>query len=1157
MGTMIRVGDAGSMQRSTDLGETWAAVSSGFSSSVSIKAIATNGVSMWMAGGYASASRKSDTDGASWSATTTGFGSTGEITAAAVKSVSSTHIWVIGGKNSSDAPLVRRSTSFGVSWSTVTVTGATGEIRDIQTDNESVWALLSDAGVHRSTDAGVTWTLLGNPLAAGLLHKMVTDGAGLWIAVGVESAGGLRCAKSTDNGATWTEFSLSSTSEAAPVLATNGHGTWCIASGNKIFRSTDNTATWVERTVAGLSAGDAHAGMVCWGGTWVLSLRASSYNVLRSTDNGKTWAPVSDTPAISDVRAMGHVIPAKAKSAEAPDLNPDAPPDPPADPKTWLVVGSSGAIHRSVDNGATWTVPSIGTFAGAITSVASDDLGRWILSGSFAQMRRSIDNGVTWAAIDQDFGGSGVRGLAASGAGVWVAACGDGKLARSADHGQTWNLISHGISEIATASVNAVATDRAGVWVAVTSNLRVLRSTDNGLTWAVQSPLITTGLGWRAVATDRAGVWVITGDVPHKELRSTDNGATWVELNTGYSDASSMMGSSVSTDRAGVWHIGWSLGIIERSTNNMASSDFFTDLGLSVSHELTAIDTDADGTWIVGSNLGTTHRSTNNGTSWAEITIPSGPSDIRAIAAGELVEIEPIDPDPDPDPDPGPDPIPPVWIAAGEAGKVARSENNGVSWALVDAGFVTAAVFAVRAVDDVVIAAGENGQMRRSDDAGLTWDVIDASFGADAIRGLATNKAGAWVAVGDAGKIRRSIDDGLTWTVGTGLDDSFALTGVGTSGSGTWVAVGELGDIVRSTDNGATWVAIATGGEDLRAVAADGAVWIAVGDTARISRSTNNGVTWSEVSGATQFMRAVFVRDGTWIAAGWFGELLRSTDAGATWALIDAGFGSEVGLSFIGAVAGNGDVWLAASDESYSMRLSSSDGVAWESSPSEFGGDAVHAIAPMELWAGAVDQTAEFDVTIPLFASSGALIDWPALVTAETVDRYSAQLIDPAGVGEPLNLRISSWQGTVQAGRASYLQCVVPAADGLLELLIARAGWILSVSRFAKIGGVDFVSEMARAPIDQIQYSKGQTRATVTLSGYSTIPSFPDFGSRALTGIRLISSGSSMRVRTSIDWVLLPGMTAIAGGTSIVARYINYYVSTNEAYMDVGDRPGG
>lgn len=1149
MGAMYRVGASGGLLYSGDNGATWAAWDTTVGFGVSpVNAIAYNQLGYTIAVANNNKARRHE--GGEWTALSPGMDTARHITA--IGAGYST--FNIAGSSSSMPVLVRRSTNSGTSWSTVTISSPVRPVTDIQQVAGDTWCLLANTGIHRSTDDGLTWGAAVSPLSSGVLVRMAVRSS-VVVAVGVAAGAGLKCAKSTDAGATWAEFSLDSTSEGQPAVATNGWGAWCIASGNKIFRSTDNGVTWVERTLSGVDAGTSWAGMECWGGDWFVS-PASTANVWRSTDNGKTWGEVADSGSSFAVIATGHVK-AEILRASEPTLNPDEDPDPPSYTKAWLVVGSSGAIHRSVDNGATWTVPSIGTFAGAITSVASDDLGRWILSGSFAQMRRSIDNGVTWAAIDQDFGGSGVRGLAASGAGVWVAACGDGKLARSADHGQTWNLISHGISEIATASVNAIATDRAGVWVAVTSNLRVLRSTDNGLTWSAQAPLITTGVGWRAVATDRAGVWVITGDVPHKELRSTDNGATWVELNTGYSDASSMMGSSVSTDRAGVWHIGWSLGIIERSTNNMASSDFFTDLGLSVSHELTAIDTDADGTWIVGSNLGTTHRSTNNGTSWAEITIPSGPSDIRAIAAGELVEGEPIDPDPDPGPDPGPDPIPTVWIATGEAGKVARSENNGVSWALVDAGFVAAAVFAVRAVDDVVIAAGEDGQMRRSDDAGLTWGMIDPGFGTDAIRGLATNNAGAWVAVGDAGKIRRSIDDGLTWAVGTGLDDSFALTGIGTNGSGTWVAVGELGDIVRSTDNGATWVAITTGGEHFRAVAAGGAVWVAVGDTARISRSTNNGVSWSEVAGATQFMRAVFVRDGTWIAAGWFGELLRSTDAGATWALIDAGFGSGVGSSFIGAVAGNGDVWLAASDESYSMRLSSSDGVAWESSPSEFGGDAVHAIAPMELLAGAVDQTAEFDVTIPLFASSGALIDWSALITAETVDRYSAQLIDPAGVGEPLNLRISSWQGTIQAGRASYLQCVVPAADGLLESLVERSDWVLSVSRLAKIGGIDFAQEMARVPLGQIQYSKGPSRATVTLSGYATELSFPDFGSRTLTGIRMISSGSSMRVRTGIDWALMPGMTAIADGVPMVARFINYYVSTSESYMDVGDRPGG
>lgn len=60
---------------------------------------------------------------------------------------------------------------------------------------------------------------------------------------------------------------------------------------------------------------------------------------------------------------------------------------------------------------------------------------------------------------------------------------------------------------------------------------------------------------------------------------------------------------------------------------------------------------------------------------------------------------------------------------------------------------------------------------------------------------------------------------------------------------------------------------------------------------------------------------------------------------------------------------------------------------------------------------------------------------------------------------------------------------------------------------------------------------------------------------RALTGVRSLSQyGSLTRVRADIDWLLRPGMTALAGGRTLNVAYINYYVSGNQAYMDVGER---
>ena len=58
---------------------------------------------------------------------------------------------------------------------------------------------------------------------------------------------------------------------------------------------------------------------------------------------------------------------------------------------------------------------------------------------------------------------------------------------------------------------------------------------------------------------------------------------------------------------------------------------------------------------------------------------------------------------------------------------------------------------------------------------------------------------------------------------------------------------------------------------------------------------------------------------------------------------------------------------------------------------------------------------------------------------------------------------------------------------------------------------------------------------------------------RALTGLRTVSSGSSLRVRCAVDWLLRPGHRAYVQGVPFVVRYINYYAPAGfDSYMDVG-----
>lgn len=184
--------------------------------------------------------------------------------------------------------------------------------------------------------------------------------------------------------------------------------------------------------------------------------------------------------------------------------------------------------------------------------------------------------------------------------------------------------------------------------------------------------------------------------------------------------------------------------------------------------------------------------------------------------------------------------------------------------------------------------------------------------------------------------------------------------------------------------------------------------------------------------------------------------------------------------------------------------------------------------------------------------------DWQGAVDLSATVKYLCALQSEGF--DPVILPISSWQATIQAGRQSYLQVVVPSAADLINSITERSGGsivVTSVNESASGGVVS--SEIARAPLGQIAFQRGPFRATATLSGYSDL-GFALSGSgvaqgstRVLRGIRSITAGGARRARADIDFALRPGMEVIASTQQFIASYINFYATKGESYMDVGE----
>lgn len=190
----------------------------------------------------------------------------------------------------------------------------------------------------------------------------------------------------------------------------------------------------------------------------------------------------------------------------------------------------------------------------------------------------------------------------------------------------------------------------------------------------------------------------------------------------------------------------------------------------------------------------------------------------------------------------------------------------------------------------------------------------------------------------------------------------------------------------------------------------------------------------------------------------------------------------------------------------------------------------------------------------PLYIPRGqGLIDLGAALL-ETPSQYLARFSsDP-----PVDAEISSWQGTLQSDRLSYLQCVIPAYEHYLDTIeaLAESGTFSIIRRAETVQGV-VDTTIATAPINLIDVSEGPVNGSAVISGYSDeFLEISGIAQKTLTGARssFESSSGGARLRADVDWFIRPGDQVTGNGITLTADYINFFVTDTDEFMDVGSR---
>ncbi len=456
-----------------------------------------------------------------------------------------------------------------------------------------------------------------------------------------------------------------------------------------------------------------------------------------------------------------------------------------------LLVGASGSIMRSSDDGENWVdiIPNPAVSRGY--NVAVSESGTWFAGAYRSGFYRSTNEGASWDRLDGGMSNSDVYSVSALSASLVIVGLSSSAWS-SVDDGLTWNRIS------ALDSVNTfgiVSGNDGALYASTTGGLAI--STDNGVSWlktnyfrrvfgivpsafgilvAADGKLQTSidaGANWWPASEGMkvpifTGVLAVNGE-SSLLLAGTEAGGLYVSTNNGNAwstaDVDVPYGYTVrdisapSTDRIAVLTDDLYLLTCENGP-----ADWSVKALPSTTAQLQALNARNDGVMHLGNAVGSVFRSDNWGDTWAEvgqIELPGSPVNIFALRQDVLRPNRPL-------------------YAATDRG-LFRSDNDGASWSEVTPGGIRRAVVEIAVTPGasqpvrVVVAALEN-EVFRSSDAGVTWQSIITTSTQQPVLDMFITREGHVVCL--AGNVL------YAWNSDTGLLHSYTLPGETTAVTG-------------------------------------------------------------------------------------------------------------------------------------------------------------------------------------------------------------------------------------------------------------------------------------------------------------------------------------------------------------------------------------
>ncbi len=608
--------------------------------------------------------------------------------------------------------------------------------------------------------------------------------------------------------------------------------------------------------------------------------------------------------------------------------------------KVLIAVGDAGTILRSVDDGGSWQLPAVDVPEGSnfsatrlktVMHAAEGDV--WLVAGTQNAILRSVDQGKNWRLVSYNTSDAQLEILALfneRSTGDILFAAQHGTTGRSNDGGANWHIVRHDMQTTGNYIPHIVGFHQHGDTLIATADLgRLLVSQNGGKTWQLNK-LPTAGY-FTDSAYDPAHKALVLTTQMGEIARSTDGGKTWQlatpnvanwpgddipllssVLYDNESKSFLAVGNSGvvlrSTDGGASWHGGALKSLLNRSVTTLLHApekDLFVLTGLggfiATANGLENAETPLSGwelvrpgidqyirevvhipdndTFIAVGQLGGIWRSDNDGRDWNFVEMdyphPNQPPHLRDLIVGSTSG---------------------VLLAAGPAGSIIRSPDNGVTWQPVFQGAIAKGeAFTQILVDEkrrtLLTCEVLYRSVYRSSDDGASWRKVAAidAGGSNLWHGAVSRKHDLVMVVGQLGAIAISRDGGDNWHMAETPVKNDLYGAFADDKSGTLFAVGHNGIILRS-EEGYQWQKVESHTlHTLRRIVAEpetGAL-LAFGQGGTVVRSTDTGRSWEQMVTPVQsgeLRKALLEPDtGNPVIVGRDGLILRSVDQGKTW----------------------------------------------------------------------------------------------------------------------------------------------------------------------------------------------------------------------------------------------------------------------------------